>query len=187
MSAASCPCVPAFRSQRTLRGSNSVRSDQDTEQETELISIRLLYAKGHRTYPKRPRYSNSGVQSQRGCRGVHVNHYSNEVPNCEVIRAILRLVPNLRKIPQDMLSKATPGTSMWPVKSQRFCIWLERHRGVILPVLLLAHPGIQVKLESDDGMSVLESPRVMAFLRTSTPIHLTLSLWNCTMTPRNDR
>ncbi|KAH6903048.1 hypothetical protein BKA70DRAFT_1566997 [Coprinopsis sp. MPI-PUGE-AT-0042] len=41
------------------------------------------------------------------------------------IWAILKSIPNFRKIYQDMLSKATPGTGMWLVRGDKFRVWLE--------------------------------------------------------------
>ncbi|KAH6887858.1 hypothetical protein BKA70DRAFT_1332666 [Coprinopsis sp. MPI-PUGE-AT-0042] len=41
------------------------------------------------------------------------------------LELILRAIPNFRKIHQDMLAKAAPGTGMWLLKSERFSLWLE--------------------------------------------------------------
>jgi hypothetical protein len=43
----------------------------------------------------------------------------------EMLRAILKLVPNFRRIYQDMLSKATAGTGLWLLDSNTFRLWLE--------------------------------------------------------------
>lgn len=54
---------------------------------------------------------------------VHNHYYNTE--HSRDIWAILRSIPNFRKIYQDMLSKATEGTGMWLVKGDRFRVWLE--------------------------------------------------------------
>ena len=41
------------------------------------------------------------------------------------IWALLRAVPNFRRIYQDMLGKATAGTGTWLLKNDKFSIWLE--------------------------------------------------------------
>ena len=38
---------------------------------------------------------------------------------------VLRLVPNLRKIHLDVLSKATPGTAIWILRTDYFLLWLD--------------------------------------------------------------
>ncbi|KAH6909418.1 hypothetical protein BKA70DRAFT_1221671 [Coprinopsis sp. MPI-PUGE-AT-0042] len=55
---------------------------------------------------------------------VHTHVHYHDQPTA-VIEAILRAVPNLRQIHQDTLAKATPGTGMWLLKSERFGLWLE--------------------------------------------------------------
>jgi hypothetical protein len=47
-----------------------------------------------------------------------------------MLRVVLQLVPNFRRIYQDMLSKATAGTGLWLLKGKTFRIWLEPN-GVI--------------------------------------------------------
>ncbi|KAH6904465.1 hypothetical protein BKA70DRAFT_535092 [Coprinopsis sp. MPI-PUGE-AT-0042] len=41
------------------------------------------------------------------------------------IWAVLQSIPNFRRIYQDMLSKATPGTGVWLLKGDKFRLWLE--------------------------------------------------------------
>ena len=41
------------------------------------------------------------------------------------IADVLRLIPNLRKIHLDVLSKATPGTAVWILKTKNFLLWLD--------------------------------------------------------------
>jgi c-di-GMP-binding flagellar brake protein YcgR len=57
-------------------------------------------------------------------RDVH-NHYYGGNDSTTAISRILQAIPNFRKIYQDMLSKATDGTGMWLLKSERFRVWLE--------------------------------------------------------------
>jgi hypothetical protein len=42
-----------------------------------------------------------------------------------MLREVLKLVPNFRRIYQDMLSKATAGTGLWLLKGDTFRLWLE--------------------------------------------------------------
>ncbi|KAH6904821.1 hypothetical protein BKA70DRAFT_1506673, partial [Coprinopsis sp. MPI-PUGE-AT-0042] len=46
------------------------------------------------------------------------------------ITAILDTIRNLRKIHQGVLSKVTPGTGIWFLKTNRFLIWLDPNRNV---------------------------------------------------------
>ncbi|KAH6904419.1 hypothetical protein BKA70DRAFT_1507925 [Coprinopsis sp. MPI-PUGE-AT-0042] len=41
------------------------------------------------------------------------------------LKSVLRAIPNFRQIYQDLLSKATPGTGIWLLKSKKFRVWLE--------------------------------------------------------------
>jgi hypothetical protein len=42
-----------------------------------------------------------------------------------MLRELLQLIPNFRRIYQDMLSKATAGTGLWLLKGDKFRLWLE--------------------------------------------------------------
>ncbi|KAH6916284.1 hypothetical protein BKA70DRAFT_1179752, partial [Coprinopsis sp. MPI-PUGE-AT-0042] len=53
----------------------------------------------------------------------HNVHYHHE--HTRDVWAILQSIPNFRNIYHAMLSKVTPGTGMWLVKSARFRLWLE--------------------------------------------------------------
>ncbi|KAH6909876.1 hypothetical protein BKA70DRAFT_1187647, partial [Coprinopsis sp. MPI-PUGE-AT-0042] len=55
---------------------------------------------------------------------VHHNHY-HSYPDRVDITAILSTIRNLRKIHMDILSKATPGTGVWWLKTAKFLIWLD--------------------------------------------------------------
>jgi hypothetical protein len=52
---------------------------------------------------------------------THV-HYHGAAMDLE---SVLRAIPNFRKIHQDTLAKATPGTGMWLLKSDTISLWLE--------------------------------------------------------------
>ncbi|KAH6887863.1 hypothetical protein BKA70DRAFT_1164372, partial [Coprinopsis sp. MPI-PUGE-AT-0042] len=52
---------------------------------------------------------------------THVHHHGSTVN----LESILQAIPNFRKIHQDMLAKATPGTGMWLLKGEKFSLWLE--------------------------------------------------------------
>jgi hypothetical protein len=54
----------------------------------------------------------------------HNVHYHPN-PHIDKLRAMLQSVPNLRKIYQDMLSKATAGTGLWLLKGDKFRVWLK--------------------------------------------------------------
>jgi hypothetical protein len=53
----------------------------------------------------------------------YYSHYHDE--RSKDIWAVLQLVPNFRKIYQDMLSKATLGTGLWLLEGDKFRVWLE--------------------------------------------------------------
>ena len=52
-------------------------------------------------------------------------HYHGQPQQVISIADVLRLVPNLRGIHLDVLSKATPGTALWIVKTDFFLLWLD--------------------------------------------------------------
>ncbi|KAH6887854.1 hypothetical protein BKA70DRAFT_1203319, partial [Coprinopsis sp. MPI-PUGE-AT-0042] len=56
--------------------------------------------------------------------GDNVTHIHNH-GTIVTLESILRAIPNFRKIHQDMLAKATPGTGMWLLKGEVFSVWLE--------------------------------------------------------------
>lgn len=60
--------------------------------------------------------------------GGNVNlhtHYHGVPQQPIAILEALRLVPNLRKIHLDVLSKATPGTAIWIFKTDYWFLWLD--------------------------------------------------------------
>jgi hypothetical protein len=76
-----------------------------------------------------------------GTQGVHIAGSSLSVAGRDIVNnlnsihchydaprdiwAILRSIPNFRKIYQDMLSLVTPDTGLWLVDGSKFRIWLE--------------------------------------------------------------
>jgi hypothetical protein len=57
---------------------------------------------------------------------VHISHHHNYPTEPKVnILSVLRLVRNLRLIHLDVLSKATPGTGIWLLKTEKFILWLD--------------------------------------------------------------
>lgn len=57
---------------------------------------------------------------------VNIQQFYNLLPETRVdIASILRLVNNLRNIHLDVLSKATPGTGIWLLKTDKFSVWLD--------------------------------------------------------------
>jgi hypothetical protein len=55
-------------------------------------------------------------------RHVHYHYDSERVRD---VWAILRSIPNFRKIYLAMLSKATPGTGLWLIEGDKFRLWLN--------------------------------------------------------------
>jgi hypothetical protein len=51
------------------------------------------------------------------------NHYHSQPPR-DMLREVLRLVPNFRKIYQDMLSKVTDGTGLWMLDGDTFRLFI---------------------------------------------------------------
>lgn len=51
-------------------------------------------------------------------------HYGSTVTVID-LESVFRAIPSFRKIHQDMLAKAVPGTGMWLFKSKNFRLWLE--------------------------------------------------------------
>ncbi|KAH6909852.1 hypothetical protein BKA70DRAFT_1102023 [Coprinopsis sp. MPI-PUGE-AT-0042] len=68
--------------------------------------------------------SNQGDVNLAG-RDVHVHKHYHSYPDRVDITAILGAIRNLRKIHMDILSKATPGTGVWWLKTAKFLIWLD--------------------------------------------------------------
>ena len=72
-----------------------------------------------------------GVTTNQGnvvLAGGNVNlhtHYHGQAQQTVNIVEVLRLVPNLRGIHLDILSKATPGTAIWILKTDYFLLWLD--------------------------------------------------------------
>ena len=59
-------------------------------------------------------------------RDVTNNHYYGQPePPMDSIEDVLRLIPNLRRIHLDVLSKATPGTAVWIIRTKYFLLWLD--------------------------------------------------------------
>jgi hypothetical protein len=56
-------------------------------------------------------------------RDVVHNHYHSQI--ARDFWAVLRSVPNFRKIYLDMLSKATRGTGLWLLRGDKFQLWLK--------------------------------------------------------------
>ncbi|KAH6902950.1 hypothetical protein BKA70DRAFT_1566966, partial [Coprinopsis sp. MPI-PUGE-AT-0042] len=56
---------------------------------------------------------------------VHNQHFHYHSERPRNVWAILQLIPNFRKIYQDMISRATKGTGMWLLDGNKFRIWLE--------------------------------------------------------------
>jgi hypothetical protein len=52
---------------------------------------------------------------------THIHNHSAPVD----LESYFRSIPNFRKIYQDTIAKATPGTGMWLLKNDKFMIWLE--------------------------------------------------------------
>jgi len=55
---------------------------------------------------------------------VHNHSHTGSVSESAIWSA-LQAISNFRKIYQDMLGKATPGTGMWLLKNEKFRVWLE--------------------------------------------------------------
>lgn len=55
---------------------------------------------------------------------IHNHYYANPQQAISIVE-VLRLVPNLRKIHLDVLSKATPGTAVWILQTEYFLLWLD--------------------------------------------------------------
>lgn len=53
------------------------------------------------------------------------NNYTNLPESSIDLGEVLRLVPNLRRIHLDVLSKATFGTCVWILKTHYFILWLD--------------------------------------------------------------
>lgn len=67
----------------------------------------------------------SFVQAGHTATLIH-NYYHHPCPHVNSnIAAALRHVPNLRKIHLDALSKATPGTVLWFLRTETFILWLD--------------------------------------------------------------
>ena len=58
------------------------------------------------------------------------NHYHGLPPQTITVVEVLRLVPNLRRIHLDVLSKATPGTAIWILKTDYFLLWVDVNGGL---------------------------------------------------------
>ncbi|KAH6887385.1 hypothetical protein BKA70DRAFT_1122273 [Coprinopsis sp. MPI-PUGE-AT-0042] len=56
---------------------------------------------------------------------VHNQHFHYHSERSRDVWAILQLIPNFRKIYQDMISKATEGTGIWLLEGDKFRVWLE--------------------------------------------------------------
>ena len=52
------------------------------------------------------------------------NHQQSK-PRTIDMAEVLRMVSNLRKVYLDILSKATPGTAIWILKTDYFSLWLD--------------------------------------------------------------
>ena len=78
-----------------------------------------------------------GVSTNQGSvnlagRDVHQHthyHIPSQKPTIDM-EEVLRLVPNLRKIHLDILSKATPGTAIWIFKTGYWLLWLKVNGGL---------------------------------------------------------
>ncbi|KAH6885662.1 hypothetical protein BKA70DRAFT_1574268 [Coprinopsis sp. MPI-PUGE-AT-0042] len=58
-------------------------------------------------------------------RDSHTHIHQHSHGTVVSLQSILVAIPNFRKIHQDMLAKATPGTGMWLLKGEKFSLWLE--------------------------------------------------------------
>ncbi|KAH6912028.1 hypothetical protein BKA70DRAFT_1098331, partial [Coprinopsis sp. MPI-PUGE-AT-0042] len=67
---------------------------------------------------------NQGDVSLAG-RDGHVHRHYHSYSDRVDITAVLRIIRNHRMIHSDVLSKATPGTGVWLLKSDKFLIWLD--------------------------------------------------------------
>lgn len=89
---------------------------------------------------------------------VHNNsiHYHYGRPRESSIWEVFESIPNFRRIYLDMLSKATLGTGVWLVKSDKFRVWLEPNgdlkifwgsgiRQCSLHALWYPHPDVPIK------------------------------------------
>ena len=58
---------------------------------------------------------------------VNFQSYYQSLPEPPMnnIEDVLRLIPNLRRIHLDVLSKATPGTAVWILRTKYFLLWLD--------------------------------------------------------------
>ncbi|KAH6912117.1 hypothetical protein BKA70DRAFT_1266618, partial [Coprinopsis sp. MPI-PUGE-AT-0042] len=56
---------------------------------------------------------------------THIHYHGSGSTMDPSLEAVLRAIPNFRKIHQDMLAKATPGTGVWLLKSEKLRVWLE--------------------------------------------------------------
>ena len=53
------------------------------------------------------------------------NNYAGQSSSIVNILDLLHLVPNLRRIHLDTLSKATPGTGIWLFRTEHFLLWID--------------------------------------------------------------
>jgi hypothetical protein len=79
---------------------------------------------------------------------IQYYHLYNAANKLSIVSA-LRLVRNFRKIHLDVLSKATPGTGVWLLQTEKFLLWLDL----------------------DGNLKILWGTGIRGFSLTSAPLH----------------